>query len=172
MRVAILGNAGSGKSTLAAWLAARRGAALLDLDVVAWLPDEPGVPCPPEQARAAVRSFCASHDSWVVEGCYTGLIQQALLLKPLFLFLHPGVDRCVANCRARPWEPHKYRSMQEQDERLDSLLAWVRSYYVREDEMSLLMHKSCFVAYAGRKEEVSEVPRLEPPTVSALSWLR
>lgn len=38
MRIAILGNSGSGKSTLARWLAARAGAALLDLDTVAWEP--------------------------------------------------------------------------------------------------------------------------------------
>jgi adenylate kinase family enzyme len=171
MRVAILGNSGSGKSTLAAWLAARSGAALLDLDLVAWKPNAPAVPRPSEQAQADVRSFCSTHDKWVVEGCYTGLIQPTLLLEPLLLFLHPGVDRCIANCKARPWEPHKYRSRHEQEQRLDSLLDWVRGYYVRDDEMSLAAHKSCFAAYAGRKQEVSDLPGLHPPTESVLSWL-
>lgn len=38
MRIAILGNSGSGKSTVARWLAEHSGAALLDLDSVAWEP--------------------------------------------------------------------------------------------------------------------------------------
>jgi adenylate kinase family enzyme len=171
MRIAILGNSGSGKSTLAAWLSARSGAAQLDLDSVAWVPGEIAVARRAELALADVQSFCSSNAQWIVEGCYTSLVKRALLLEPLLLFLNPGVDHCMANCQARPWEPHKYRSKQEQDERLGYLLAWVREYYYRDGEMSLVAHRSCFDSYPGRKQEVTDVPHLDPPSPAALRWL-
>jgi adenylate kinase family enzyme len=171
MRIAILGNSGSGKSTLAAWLSARSGAAQLDLDSVAWVPGKVAVARPAKDALADVKSFCSSPGQWVVEGCYTRLIEQALLLKPLLLFLNPGVDHCIANCQARPWEPHKYRSKQEQEAGLAHLLAWVREYYSRDGEMSLAAHKACFATYSGPKQEVSEAPNLDPPSALALRWL-
>ena len=171
MRVAILGNSGSGKSTLARWLAAARGAAHLDLDSVAWQPDAIALARPAAAALADVRSFCLSHDHWVVEGCYATLVEEALRFAPVLLFLNPGVERCVANCRARPWEAHKYRSRQEQDERLAFLISWVREYYSRDGDMSLAAHRGCFAAYAGRKEEVTHLPALEPAGATALGWL-
>jgi adenylate kinase family enzyme len=171
MRIAILGNSGSGKTTLAAWLSTRSGAPQLDLDSVAWVPGKFAVARPAECALADVQSFCSSNDRWVVEGCYTTLINQALLLKPLLLFLNPGVDQCMANCQARPWEPHKYRSKQEQDDRLEYLLAWVREYYSRDGEMSLMAHRTCFDCYTGRKQEVTDVPCLDLPSSLALMWL-
>jgi adenylate kinase family enzyme len=171
MRIAILGNSGSGKSTLAAWLSARSGAAQLDLDSVAWVPGKIAVARPPEHALADVQSFCSSNAHWVVEGCYTRLIERVLLLRPLLVFLNPGADRCIANCKARPWEPHKYGSRQEQDERLGHLLEWVHEYYSRDGEMSLVAHRSCFDSYTGRKQEVTDVPCLDPPSPLALRWL-
>jgi adenylate kinase family enzyme len=171
MRVAILGNSGSGKSTLARWLAAAGGAPHLDLDSVAWQPDAVAVARPAAEARADLHAFCSRHGDWVVEGCYASLIAETLRLEPLLLFLNPGEERCVANCRARPWEAHKYRSRQEQDERLAFLITWVREYYSRGGDMSLAAHRGCFAAYAGRKEEVTSLPALAPPAATALGWL-
>jgi adenylate kinase family enzyme len=57
MRLAILGNSGSGKSTLAQWAAKTGGAAYLDLDTVARLPDQVAVARPATAARAEVRSL-------------------------------------------------------------------------------------------------------------------
>jgi adenylate kinase family enzyme len=85
MRIAILGNSGSGKSTLARWLAARGGAPLLDLDTVAWEPNQIAVPRPVESAMTDVRHFCSANDRWIVEGCYAGLIGVALERSPLLL---------------------------------------------------------------------------------------
>ncbi len=171
MRIAILGNSGSGKSTLARWLAGRAGAALLDLDTVAWEPGQVAVPRSPEAAQADVRAFCEGHPHWVVEGCYAGLIGVALAQRPLLLFLNPGEAQCVANCQARPWEPHKYASKAEQDERLAFLLAWVRDYTTRSGDMSLAGHRACFAAYAGPKAELGAQPVLEPPAPEVLGWL-
>jgi adenylate kinase family enzyme len=171
MRVALLGNSGSGKSTLALWLAARTGAALLDLDSVAWQPGSIAVPRPVSAAEDDVRSFCTAHSSWIVEGCYANLVHAALQFGPRLLFLHPGEQQCLDNCRSRPWEAHKYASKAEQDQHLSFLLSWVSQYYTREGEMSLSAHVACFNAYAGQRQELKRLPRLEPASAEVLDWL-
>jgi len=156
---------------LAAWLANRTGATLLDLDTVAWAPKSIAVARPAEEAQSDVRAFCAAHASWVIEGCYANLVKASLSFGPRLLFLNPGEQQCLENCRARPWEPHKYASKQEQDERLDFLLSWASQYYTRSGEMSLSAHTACFNAYSGEREELRFLPRLEPPSGDLLSWI-
>lgn len=172
MRVALLGNSGSGKSTLARWLADRADAALLDLDTVAWEPDQVAVPRQPDVAKADVLAFCHTNSSWVIEGCYASLIGHVLTLSPRLVFLNPGVEACVANCRARPWEPHKYRSKQEQDEKLPLLISWVREYYTRDGDMSLVGHRECFAGFAGLKWELTRLPTFDPPAQELMECLR
>ena len=172
MRFAILGNAGSGKSTLAHWLARSADLAVLDLDSVAWVPDQPAVARPEALAEADVATFCATHAGWVVEGCYGNLIDAALRFQPLLIFVNPGLDACTANCRNRPWEPHKYPSRQEQDAGLGFLLAWVAEYYTRDGPMSLRAHQALFARYAGSKVELPRLPRLNPPDAEVRAWLR
>lgn len=171
MRLAILGNSGSGKSTLARWLATRSHAALLDLDTVAWERGQTAVPRSPAAAKADVRAFCFGHENWVVEGCYASLVNVALESSPLLLFLNPGEEQCLTNCRSRPWESHKYASKDEQDERLAFLLSWVREYYTRDGDMSLLEHRACFDVYSGPKEELKTQRELEAPPPEVLKWL-
>jgi adenylate kinase family enzyme len=171
MRIALLGNSGSGKSTLARWMAGRAGAAMLDLDTVAWEPGQVAIARAPEAAVADVRAFCSRNDTWVVEGCYASLVTVALEFSPRLLFMNPGEAQCLANCRARPWEPHKYASKAEQDERLAFLLKWVSEYYTREGDMSLSGHRRCFEGYAGPKAEITAQPRLDPPADEVLFWL-
>ena len=171
MRIAIIGNSGSGKSTLASWLTHRTGAALLDLDTVAWLPGAIAVPRPAAEAENEVRAFCAARTAWVVEGCYANLVQASLQFTPRLLFLNPGEQQCLENCRARPWEAHKYASKEEQDRRLDFLLSWVSQYYTRNGEMSLSAHTACFNTYPGEREELRFLPHLEPPSSELLSWV-
>ena len=171
MQLAILGNSGSGKSTLARWAAQVTGAPVLDLDAVAWEPEKIAVPRPESLARADVVSFCEAQADWIVEGCYAHLISAALAFSPRLIFLDPGEAACLANCRARPWEPHKYSSKAEQDEHLNFLLVWVSDYYSRDGEMSLSAHRALFESYSGSKVEVSQVPQLISPTVEMLAWL-
>ena len=156
MRVAILGNSGSGKSTLAQSLAARGGAAVLDLDTVAWEPQQIAVPRPRARAIAEVQAFCTAQADWVVEGCYAELIAATLPLQPLLVFLDPGLEACQAHCRARPWEPHKYADPAEQAARLPFLLDWVAAYYHRDGEMSQAGHAALFAAYAGPKRHLTQ----------------
>lgn len=161
MRVAIVGNSGSGKSTLARRLVGNSGNPVLDLDTIAWEPDQITVPRAAESAHADLRNFCSSNEQWVVEGCYADLVEAALAFGAHLIVLEPGLERCISNCRARPWESHKFSSKQEQDRRLSYLLEWVEEYYSRDDDMSLAAHRMIFERYAGPKQWLSEMPGVE-----------
>jgi len=157
MRVAIVGNAGSGKSTLARRLAAGSGAPILDLDTVAWEPGQIAVARDAREAIADVRNFCDTKNEWIVEGCYASLIDAALQSRPRLLVLDPGLEQCIANCRSRPWEPHKYSSREEQDKHLGFLLEWVTEYYSRSGHMSFEAHEALYERYDGPKQWLSIV---------------
>ena len=150
-RILILGNSGSGKTTLARALQSEFGLAHLDLDSIAWA--VPGERLPLAESVAALEAFDQSHESWVVEGSYASLARAALPLCTEFRFLNPGTEACVANCQARPWEPEKYASQEEQDERLAFLLDWVRGYEARDDEYGLMQHRALFDGFDGVKRE-------------------
>ncbi len=160
MQVVIIGNSGSGKTTLATALAAARAMPHLDLDAIAWEPTRAATPRDEALVREEVRTFCRESDAWVVEGCYTTLVGVALERSPWLLFLNPGLDACLAGCRARPWEPHKYASKADQDANLPQLLDWVAEYYRRPGPLSLAAHRECFDAYAGPKRELRAPPAL------------
>lgn len=155
MRIAILGNSGSGKSTLARAIAAEVRAPVLDLDTIYWEPDRIAVARDPAAALADLERFCTTHSSWVIEGCYGDLVRAALQYRPKLILLDPGKERCLSNCRARPWEPHKYGSKAEQDAKLAYLLAWVAEYYERDGDLSQAGHHALFAAYDGPKELIS-----------------
>jgi hypothetical protein len=86
-------------------------------------------------------------------------------------FLNPGVEACIANCRARPWEPEKYPSKEAQDQKLDFLLHWVREYESRADEYSLARHRELFEGFRGPKTELSSPP-VEPISEPASESVR
>lgn len=172
MRIAILGNSGSGKSTLAQWLARQTSAALLDLDTLAWDPGQIAVARPVSLAEAEVRHFCQTHAAWIVEGCYANLVNATLPFAPRLVFLDPGLETCIANCRTRPWEPHKYASKVEQDKHLAFLLDWVAEYYQRDGAMSLTAHAALYEAYQGPKHQLTRTAQLQPPAEQILAWTR
>lgn len=155
MRVVIMGNSGAGKSTLAARLAEQHQLAHLDLDTLAWLPTQPPSRAPLADSVAALTAFADGNERWVVEGCYADLLAPAASRCTLLVFLNPGVEACIAHCRARPWEPHKYPSKQAQDANLELLIAWVRAYATRQDEFSLSSHRGLFDDFAARKCELT-----------------
>ncbi len=150
-RILILGNAGSGKTTMARALKDAHGLAHLDLDTIAWA--EPGKRLPLVESVAALEAFDQAHRSWVIEGSYASLARAALPLCTEFRFLNPGIEACVANCKARPWEPEKYASPEEQDARLAFLLVWVRAYESRDDEYGLAQHRALYDGFTGAKRE-------------------
>lgn len=152
-RILIFGNSGSGKSTLAKALAGFHRLPYLDLDVIAWEADRPGVRRPHEESLRELMRFVKGADSWVIEGCYSGLLREAARYCSEIIFLNPGIEACVENCRRRPWEPHKYPSREAQDANLQMLLDWVREYETRGDEFSLSAHRALFDAHEGKKVE-------------------
>lgn len=156
MKVAIIGNSGSGKSRLAQAIAGERRWSVLDLDTVAWEPQKVAVPRAEADAQRDVETFCAVHGDWIVEGCYAELIAISLCHSPLLVFVNPGMEQCLENCRRRPWEAHKFRSKAEQDERLAFLLTWVREYYVRDGSLSLRAHQVLFEGYLGPKRRLTK----------------
>ncbi len=122
MRIAIIGNSGSGKSTLARTLVRGSDTLILDLDTLVWEPGQIAQPRDPEIVIEELQQFCNRHPDWIIEGCYAHCIQAALLYGPELVFLDPGLDVCLSNCRNRPWEPHKYATKAEQDSKLEFLL--------------------------------------------------
>jgi adenylate kinase family enzyme len=162
MKFAVLGNSGSGKSTLARWLAAAIDAPVLDLDTIVWEPRKIAALRAEEAALKDIADFCDGRDCWVVEGCYANMIEATLRYAPTLVFLKPPLEQCVENCRSRPWEPHKYASKAEQDERLAFLLDWVAEYYSRDGVMSLRGHQAAFDRYSGPKFEISERLSFDP----------
>ena len=151
-RILLFGNSGSGKTTMARALARDHGLAHLDLDSVAW--SSPGVRRDTAACLGDIRQFLARTDAWVIEGCYADLMDPILSAATEVRFLNPGIEACIANCRERPWEPEKYSTREEQDEKLAFLLDWVRAYETRDDEYSLRAHRALFDRFPGRKREI------------------
>ncbi|HEX7937717.1 MAG TPA: hypothetical protein VF483_01925, partial [Gemmatimonadaceae bacterium] len=149
----VFGNSGSGKSTYARALARSQGLAHLDLDTIVWEPGQVAVPRPAAAVRRSLDDFLAAHSSWVIEGCYSELIEATAPSATQLVFLNPGLDVCLANNRRRPWEPHKYASAAKQDEMLDALQAWVAGYYDRDDPWSYAAHRRVFDGHNGPKAE-------------------
>ncbi|HEY4541565.1 MAG TPA: hypothetical protein VIG66_04220 [Noviherbaspirillum sp.] len=155
MRILIMGNSGSGKSYRAQALAAQHGLAHLDLDTIVWEPGLIAVPRAPGQVHADLLAFVNGHAAWVAEGCYGDLVEAALPHCSELVFMNPGLEVCLENNRKRPWEPHKYASMEAQQSKLGFLLDWVAGYYTRDDAMSYGRHRRLFDGFDGNKTEVT-----------------
>lgn len=135
----------------------------LDLDTLAWLPQTPPMRRPSQESRVSIEAFISTHPAWVVEGCYADLLEIVTPHCSELIFLNPGIETCVKNCRLRPWEPHKYPSKQAQDANLEMLIEWVRNYATRKDEFSLFDHRRVFDSFTGKKLELSAIG--DPPPI-------
>ncbi len=154
MKIILLGNAGAGKSTLSRKLIAKHPTARLSLDKVAF--QEGTERRPLEDSIADVKRWMADNESWIIEGCYADIIEPLLECCDELIFLNPGVDACMAQCRSRPWEPEKFGSHQEQDENLENFLQWVSSYENRMDEYGLFRHRKLYDSFHGKKREFND----------------
>lgn len=161
MRVLVYGNSGSGKSTYARALAGRHGLAHLDLDSIVWEPGKVAVQRDQRSIEASLSEFVSSHAEWVIEGCYGELVQSAAAHCTQLVFLNPGVDACRANNLRRPWEPHKYASVEQQNSMLSTLQSWVAEYYGRDDAWSYKVHRLIFDEHRGSKVEHTTLPPLQ-----------
>ncbi|HMF45539.1 MAG TPA: hypothetical protein VKE29_02595 [Candidatus Udaeobacter sp.] len=157
MKVLVFGNSGSGKSTYAQSLATRESLAHLDLDSIVWEPRKIAVQRSSESMAASLKSFIDSHPAWVIEGCYGELVRAASTHCTLLVFLNPGIDACLAHNLKRPWEPHKYASLELQNRMLGQRQKWVAEYYQRQDAWSYRFHREIFDAFTGPKVEHREL---------------
>lgn len=129
------------------------GLAHLDLDTLAWEVENSTVRRKLEDSLKDLFGFIKTNENWVIEGCYSSLLKEAICYCTKLIFLNPGIDTCVQNCLARPWEPHKYSSPEAQNENLTMLLDWVKEYETRDDEFSLQSHRQLFEDFVGEKIE-------------------
>lgn len=150
-KVVIFGNSGSGKSTLARHYHEQAGLPHLDLDTIAWLPATPPARKAIADSKADIDRFMAEHASWVIEGCYSDLLELVIQEASEIVFLDLPIERCIANAKNRPWESHKYESKAAQDANLDMLLEWITQYPNRNDTFSRSSHKALYENYDGKK---------------------
>lgn len=129
--------------------------ARLSLDEIAWESDATRRPL--EHSLKDLQAFIDRHAEWIIEGCYSDLIEAALPFCTELRFLNPGVATCVSHCRARPWEPEKFASPDEQRAMLDQLITWVSEYETRTDEYGLKRHRALFDNFTGKKREYRSV---------------
>lgn len=76
-KILLFGNSGSGKSTLAKTLCDTHNLAHLDLDTLAWHPTTPPERLLLAESKIHMQGFLKAHNDWVIEGCYTDLLELA-----------------------------------------------------------------------------------------------
>jgi adenylate kinase family enzyme len=150
-KILIFGNSGSGKSTLAKHLCAEHDLSHLDLDTLAWLPASPPLRKPLRESQIEISKFMQSHQNWVIEGCYSDLLEMATAESNEIIFMNLPVESCIDNAKNRPWEPHKYANKEAQDANLDMLIAWITQYPDRQDTFSMKAHNDLYKTYLGNK---------------------
>jgi len=152
-KIIILGNSSSGKSSLAQKIAEVYQIPYLDLDTIAW---ESGLT--PQRRSfddvyADIFEFMESNAHWIIEGCYGDLIASMSEYANQLIFLNPDIEVCLDNCRKRPWESHKYDSLEAQNANLEMLVSWIKKYPHGDDEFSLVAHGHIFKTFEGNKVE-------------------
>lgn len=157
-RILILGNTGSGKTTLARALSEQWDLAHLDLDTIVFDPERVAHMRSEDEIATRLDEWLEHQERWVIEGSYGQWAAHLSGAADGFVFLNPGVERCLEHQRSRPWEPHKYDDPQEQERRRAFLEQWTRRYAEREDTFGLAAHLAVFERFDGARVEVGDVP--------------
>lgn len=150
-KVLLFGNSRSGKSTLANEFKNSEGLAHLDLDELAWLSSNPPKRAPLGESLPKIMEFTQCSDAWVIEGCYSDLLEVAVPEANEIVFLNLPVDLCIENTKNREWEPHKYPSKEKQDDNLEMLFDWISDYEHRNDVFSRNSHLKLYHSFIGKK---------------------
>jgi hypothetical protein len=143
-RTIIIGNSGSGKSTLAAWLAEQARCDHVDLDQVYWADQRLLRKRVAPAARAMVAKI-ASGESWVIEGVFGWLVDEAVARATTLVWLDPPWSDCKAGLEARG--PAASPSEAE----YQALLLWAGQYWGRSTSSSHAGHRKIYEAFAGDK---------------------
>ncbi len=156
-KIVIFGNSASGKSSLAKKLATKHQLAHLDLDTLAWLSTSVDNPIPQRQnidvSVTEINAFISQHQNWVIEGCYSDLLEHTLTKCNEIVFMNLPIELCIENAKNRPWEPHKYESKAAQDANLVMLIDWIAQYDQRTDTFSKSAHQKLYNEFSGKKVE-------------------
>jgi adenylate kinase family enzyme len=168
-KIIIFGNSGSGKSTLAKKFAADKELAHLDLDTIAWLATSPPRRKLITDSAKEIEFFTQNHESWVIEGCYSDLLELLIIDSQLdaidnmgtceaneMFFLDLPIEICIRNAEQRAWEPHKYSSKQDQDDNLEMLIDWIKNYETRTDSFSKESHQALYDSFKGKKTTIKD----------------
>jgi len=115
------------------------------------MPTSPPARKPINEAKVEIDAFLNSNSQWVVEGCYSDLLEIVIPEASEIIYLNLPVEICIANAKRRPWEPHKYESKEAQDSNLQMLIAWTTEYPDRDDTFSMSSHKALYDGYEGKK---------------------
>lgn len=158
-KIVIFGNSGSGKSTYSKHLASS-GLNHLDLDTIAWDMNPYPVRKPIDESKELINKFTSKHSSWVVEGCYSDLLEIVATHANEMIYMNLDEEACIANAKNRPWEPHKYSSKKEQDKNLEMLINWIKQYSHRDDDFSKASHTRLYESFEGRKKMITSNQRL------------
>lgn len=150
----IFGNSGSGKSTLAQKLSVEYGLSHLDLDTLAWQPTNPPTRKPLHESKSTIEQFTNANNQWVIEGCYTDLLELVSGQATEIIFMDLPIAACIENAKSRPWEPHKYESKQAQDANLEMLINWIADYERRTDTFSRQAHFQFYQQFLGKKRRI------------------
>ncbi|MDP7591789.1 MAG: shikimate kinase [Litorilituus sp.] len=150
-KVVLFGNSASGKSTLAKQMELINNLAHLDLDTVAWRPTMPPERLSISESKKAINDFITTNNTWVIEGCYSDLLELVIGQADEIVFLNLPITACIENAKNRPWEPHKYVSKAAQDENLEMLVDWISQYADRTDTFSKIAHEKLFDDFQGKK---------------------
>ncbi len=155
-KLLIFGNSGSGKSNLAKHLNKTENIAHLDLDPLAWLNTDPPQRASLNKSFKKLQEFIDGKQSWVIEGCYTDLLELISHQANEIIYLNLPVELCIENAKNRPLEPHKYESKNAQDDNLAMLTEWIIQYENRDDEFSKKSHLKFYDSFAGKKKMVTK----------------
>jgi len=150
-KITIFGNSAAGKSTLVKKLSESEAIPHFDLDTIAWQAVSPPKRKTLAESQRDIDAFTNANKHWVIEGCYSDLLEMVLPEASEIIFLNLPIERCIANAVNRPWEPHKYVSKEAQDANLDMLIDWITQYSSRNDVFSKASHQALFDGFTGKK---------------------
>ena len=99
------------------------------------------------------------HSAWIIEGCYTDLLEFAVVEANEMVYLNLSIEQCIENAINREWEPHKYPSKQAQDDNLEMLISWIKEYNHRNDVFSKSAHLDLYNSFQGKKKMYANYER-------------